>query len=254
MRVSKLKIPTILMIILIALTYGIYTTTSNNSMSCQIWSRIPHGEYMLENNRWGDRHADTCIFDNGYEVGWTWDKTWPSKHPIYPEIIYGWKPWMDHSTTDKLPRKISETQKLIIELNYTSTATSYSWYNALIDIWIVRSSHPTPETITDEIGIFLETHGYFMERQKNKSLREGYEIVEVNGTTFIYVERRAFKWRFHKFYLVGDIPKKFDVMPLIRYLGLSGDLYIASVEFGNEIYMGKGLTIVRQYHVRLWTP
>lgn len=248
-----MKALSVFTIILLALTCGIYTVAySSNCISCRIWSKIPiHGEYLLENNRWGDHHADVCIFDNGYEFGWFWHKRFPSRHPIYPEMIFGWKPWLDHSTTDKLPKKIGEIQALILEVNYSTTADKYSHYNVLVDVWITRSNPPSPDKITDEVGIYLETHGIWVERQKSKSLRRGYELVEINGTSFIYVRGESFSWRLHKFYLAGEKPEKIDIMALIKYLGLSGDLYVASVEFGNEVWMGKGLTIVRGFRVEV---
>ena len=235
------------------LACGAYVAASSGGgFTCHRWHVIPvHGEYLLENNVWGDRSAHVCMFDNGHEFGWFWDKQFPTKHPIYPEVIYGWKPWRDHSTTENLPRRIAEIQSIVVEANYTTLAEGYSWHNVLIDVWITKSDHPTPDGITDEIGIYLETHGIWVERQKNKSLKDGYELIEINGTQFIYVERKAFKWRFHKFYLVGERPEKLDIMTFIKYLNLSEDLYVTSVEFGNEVWMGKGLTIVRDYQVEV---
>ena len=241
------------MLLVLALACGVYAY-SNTALSCQIWSHIPvDREYLLENNRWGDRSAHVCMFDNGYEFGWFWDKTWPTKYPIYPEVIYGWKPWRDHSTTEDLPRRIDKIQSIVVEANYTTLAEDYSWHNVLIDVWITKSDHPTPDDITDEIGIYLETHGIWVERQKNKSLKHGYEVVEINGTEFIYVRGKSFKWRFHKFYLLGERPEKLDVMAFVRYLGLPGHLYVASVEFGNEIWIGKAITILRDYRVEVET-
>ena len=250
-----MKVLPILTIIMLALTCGIYAFAySSNCISCRIWSKIPvHGEYMLENNRWGDRIADVCVFNNGHEFGWFWHKRFPSKHPIYPEIVFGWKPWWPKSTTDKLPRKIGEIEHLILKVNYSTTAESHSWHNVLVDVWITRSNPPSPDKITDEIGIYLEIHGLWVERQKNKSLRRGYELVEINGTAYAYVRGESFNWRFHKFYLLDKRPEKLDIMAFIRYLNLSQDLYLSSIEFGNEVWMGRGLTIIRDFRVEVIT-
>ena len=242
-----MKILPVFTIIILVLTCGIYTIAySSNCISCQIWSKIPVGEeYLLENNRWGDHHAKVCIFDNGHEFGWFWDKRWPSNNPIYPEVIYGWKPWLDHSTTDKLPQKIGEIEHLILKANYTTTAEDYSWHNVLVDVWVTRSNPPSPDKITDEVGIYLETHGLFP--------RHVYELVEINGTYYAYVKGESFNWRFHKFYLLDKKPEKLDIMAFIKYLNLSQDLYLSSIEFGNEVWMGRGLTIVRDFRVEVIT-
>ena len=223
-------------------------------MNCDDWARTRVGEYLLENNVWGDKAADVCSFAGGDFFGWFWTKRFPTKHPIYPEVIYGEKPWLGKSTTGQLPRRIGEIRSLALKVDYATVAESYGWYNVLVDVWIAKSGDPTPDDVTDEIGIFLEVHGPLPEKEMREDLERGYETVEIGGATYAYVSGKSFKWRFHKFYLIGGKPEKLDVMEFVRYLNLSRSLYVASVEFGNEVWLGNGATIIKNIEVEVIDP
>ena len=65
------------------------------------------------------------------------------------------------------------------------------------------------------------------------------------------------KWRFHKFILANNTkPRELDVMDFIRFLRhkISPSLYLASVEFGNEVWSGRGVTVVKYFNVTVVDP
>jgi len=215
---------------------------ADDTIDCCDWARISWNSYLLENNVWGDRSAEVCSFTGGL-AGWFWRKPFPSTHPIYPEIIYGKKPWLRHSTTSMLPVRIRELPSLIIEVDYTTIARGK--YNVLIDIWITRNRRADPKSITAEIGIYLKLH---------KSPRD-CELVEIDGHYYCYrVTQGGAGSKLYQFMLLDPPPERLDLMKFIRFTGLDRDLYVASVEFGNEVWWGYGVTIIKYFNVTAIDP
>ena len=166
-----------------------------------------------------------------------------SSKPVYPEIIYGKKPWIKYSTTDRLPARIRGLESVVVRLDYETMATGR--YNALIDVWITYSYVSDHNTIAHEIGIFLEGG----EAWRCKP-------VKIGGRYWCYSMKEG-EWRFHKFTLVnGTKPRELDVMDFIRFLRhkISPSLYLASVEFGNEVWSGRGVTVVKYFNVTVVDP
>ena len=218
--------------------------SGNGRMNCGDWARTRVGEYLLENNVWGDKAADICSFAGDGFVGWFWSKDFPTGKPIYPEIIYGKKPWLEKSTTDKLPAKIKELPVLAIEVDYATIARGK--YNVLIDVWITRDKEAGVKSIAAEVGIYLRPH---------EPLRD-CELVEVDGHGYCYeVAGSGAGCRLYRFVFAGDEPpSRLNVMRFIRFAGLDGDLYVASVEFGNEVWFGNGVTIIKNITVEAIDP
>ena len=220
------------------------SNSGGSRISCKHWSRIRIGEYVLENNVWGDKRARVCMFTGDGLIGWFWQKDFPSTHPIYPEIIYGKKPWLKHSTTDKLPMRIRELLSLAVEVNYTTMAKGI--YNVLIDVWITRNKKADVESIAAEVGIYLKPH---------KPPRD-CELAEIDGYTYCYkVTEGGAGCKLYQFIFVGDEPpSRLDIMHFIRFVKLDKDLYVASVEFGNEVWQGYGVTIIKNITVEAVDP
>ena len=215
-----------------------------DGISCKHWSRMEVGEYLLENNVWGDKRAKTCIYVGDGLIGWFWQKEFPSAHPVYPEIVYGKKPWIPYSTTGKLPAKIRELLSLTIEVNYTTVARGR--YNILIDVWITRNKKADVKSIVAEVGIYLMSH----EPPRN------CEPVKIDGYTYCYkVAGSGAGCKLYQFIFTGDEPpSRLDIMRFIRFIKLDKDFYVASVEFGNEVWQGYGLTIIKNITMEVIDP
>jgi len=220
------------------------SNSDEDVISCKHWSRIKVGEYVLENNVWGDKKARVCAYVGDGLMGWFWQKEFPSTHPIYPEIIYGKKPWLKHSTTDKLPARIKDLLNLTIGMNYTTIARGK--YNVLIDVWITRDKEADVKSITAELGIILKPH----------EAPRDCAVVEVDGYSYCYmIVRGGAGCKLYQFVFAGaNPPSRLDVMRFIRLTRLDGNLYVASVEFGNEVWQGYGVTIIKNITVEMIDP
>ena len=243
-------ITAIILILALSLALASHATSlikngEDGVIACRPWSRISWNGYLLENNVWGDKRAKTCIYVGDSLMGWFWQKEFPSTHPIYPEIIYGKKPWLKYSTTDKLPAKIRELLSLTIEVNYTTVARGR--YNILIDVWITRNKKADVKSIVAEVGIYLRSH----EPPRN------CEPVKIDGYTYCYkVAGSGAGCKLYQFIFTGDCepPSRLDIMRFIRFIKLDKDFYVASVEFGNEVWQGYGLTVIKNITVEVIDP
>jgi hypothetical protein len=225
--------------------------------NCNDWASLMHGEYILNNNVWNKSSVvgyTQCIYTK--ETGgkwaykWTWD--WPDMGDwsvrAYPEVIFGWKPWMTFSTTPKLPIKVADAGKIKASFNITQKSDdSDGLLNTAFDIWIVGGPIPTPENRKREIMIWIKKSGQDPAGEKIKTVRIGGEVYdlfvseEMEHTYLAFAKRSAT--------LKGEIP----IGKFITYLAKNGYIskkeYVASIELGNEIRWGSGYTILRGYSI-----
>jgi hypothetical protein len=90
---------------------------------CANYSFTMRGPFKYENNMWAQGKAtgpfEPCVVSRmvagQMELGWTWN--WPGYERLgfgYPEVIFGWKPWSNQSTTRALPLRIAELRSLTV--------------------------------------------------------------------------------------------------------------------------------------------
>lgn len=243
---------------LTATTAAATTTPTNPAASavkldCQDQANLMDGPFRAENNTWGKGSLTgwtQCIGllandDGSITARWTWD--WPisgGNVKSYPEIIYGQKPGSKTTTTD-LPRQVSGLSELQILYDVTSTHTGGG--NLAFDIWLTDSSDPSTwgaPPITHEIMIWLESFGSMAPGGNWK------EVVKIDGAPYSVYTAKGWGdgWDYVAFVLTepqvgaGSI----NLVSFLSYMKskglITGEEYVASVEFGNEVTGGKGET------------
>jgi hypothetical protein len=233
---------------------------SDIAMNCEDWALINNGEYQAQNNTWGKGALSgwsQCIglgnnADGTLIARWTWD--WLNAGgnvKAYPEIVFGQKPG-GPTTSASLPERVNRIGSATVSYDYTSTYIGSG--NTAFDIWLTDTSNPstwgTPP-ITHEIMIWLDRYGSMSPGGAWK------ERVELDGSTYaVYVgENYGDGWRYIAF--VSTEPQSgagtLNIASFLIYIlekGLvTGDEYLASIEFGNEIATGTGETLVNSYEV-----
>jgi hypothetical protein len=235
-------------------------TGSPISVNCNDQANVESGVYRAENNTWGKGTLSgwsQCIGlgmgTDGTLMGrWTWN--WPNSGDnvkAYPEIIFGQKPG-SVTTSAGLPGKISSLGEVTIAYAVSSTHTGSG--NMAFDIWLTNTQNPSTwgaPPITQEIMIWLDYYG---------GMRPGgtwLEQVSIEGISYnIYVgENFGQGWRYIAFVRAksqlgaGTI----NLVSFLSYIQAkslaTGDEYLASIEFGNEVVSGAGETIVYKYVV-----
>ena len=136
-------------------------SSQDTSLYCDPWAQEPYGDYLIENNVWGQgtiNEFSQCIFTtNDSSFGWNW--YWPEvgyNVKAYPEIIFGKKPWSTTSTTYELPMKISMVETF--EVNFDLTIEASGNYNLAFEFWVTEDSMSSQDQITNEVMILSLIH------------------------------------------------------------------------------------------------
>ena len=131
--------------------------SQDTSFYCDPWVQEPYGDYLIENNVWGQGSINEftqCIFTiNDSSFGWNW--TWPDigyNVKAYPEIIFGKKPWSINSTTNELPIKIDNVETF--EVNFDLNIEASGNYNLAFEFWVTEDSISNQDQITNEVMIW----------------------------------------------------------------------------------------------------
>jgi len=231
-------------------------------MNCEDWALIDEGEYQAQNNTWGKDSLSgwsQCIglgknSDGTIIARWTWD--WPNSGndvKAYPEIVFGQKPG-GTTTSASLPEQIKLIDSATVSYEMTSTYSGSG--NLAFDIWLTNSPNPSTwgaPPITHEIMIWLDHYGSM---SPGGAWKERVKIDDAEYSVYVG-EGYGDGWRYFAFVRtkpqlgVGTLELA-DFLTYILDKGLvTGDEYLASIEFGNEVVSGAGETIVSKYAVSI---
>ena len=225
-------------------------SSQDTSFYCDPWAQEPYGDYLIENNVWGQgtiNEFSQCIFTtNDSSFGWTWD--WPDvgyNVKAYPEIIFGKKPWSANSTTNELPLKIGNVETF--EVNFDLNIEASGNYNLAFEFWVIEDSISNQDQITNEVMIWTT----------NSLLQPAGEQIAVFFSDGYYYDlfRAEFNdWIYYAFVSQTDQQEgTLNVHNFINYMVATGYLnpneYMASFELGNEIVSGSGQTNIQQYSI-----
>ena len=224
--------------------------SQDTSFYCDPWAQEPYGDYLIENNVWGQGSINEftqCIFTtNDSSFGWNWD--WPDigyNVKAYPEIIFGKKPWSINSTTNELPLKVGNVETF--EVNFDLNIEASGNYNLAFEFWVTEDSISNQDQITNEVMIWTA----------NSLLQPAGEQISVFFSDGYYYDlyRAEFDdWIYYAFVSQTDQQEgTLHVHNFINYMLATGHLnpneYMASFELGNEIVSGSGQTNIQQYSI-----
>ena len=228
-----------------------FMVAQDTTFNCSEWSQISFGEYIIENNVWGQGEIDDfiqCIYRTGsgdnIHFGWSWD--WPNENnevKSYPEVIYGKKPWSSSSTTQELPIKINNIDELYVDYDLNMSANGS--YNLAFEFWVTTDSLSSQTGITTEVMIWMDN---------NIINPAGSLIATVNFDGFQYNVYRA-NWDTWTYIAFLSVEPQYSgllaVHNFVHYLVNEGmldtDEYFADFEMGNEVIYGTGQTDINKY-------
>ncbi len=235
-------------------------TADNMPLVCKDQVMVISGRFRAENNTWGKgdlKGYSQCIGlmrgpDGSVSGRWTWD--WPitgANVRAYPEVIYGQKP-MNRSTVSSMPIRISEIKTAVVTMDAKTEHTGIG--NTAFDIWLTNTNNPdafTSPPITHEIMIWMDSFGGM---QPAGTLQGQVTIDDVLFNVYS-VKNFSAGWTYTAFARVNpyDGEVRLDLLQFLNYMkenGLAaGDEFLSSVEFGNEVVGGTGVTVLRKYQV-----
>jgi serralysin len=218
--------------------------------------------YFLMNNVW-NKGAASGVYSqrlfreslNGKPaIGWQWQWPYSVNVVAYPEVIYGDKPWdKPLGLVADFPFQAGSKQ---VTANFDIKLQASGTYNMAFTLWAITDPANPKKTISHEIMIWNVNHNLTPAGAKK-------ETITVGGNTFdVYVKSNhgddsganANMWTY-----VGFAPREsvlkgpFDIGAFLDYLIDQGILttanYITSIELGNEIVTGKGITEISNYGI-----
>ncbi|MEN8721172.1 MAG: hypothetical protein ABF296_13015, partial [Oceanococcaceae bacterium] len=233
--------------------------------SCTPFARLDSPPLFLENNTWnvGGLSGDfeQCIYTNantdGPRMGWTWEFPLEESDGVlsYPEIIFGWKPFMRESSTIALPQRLD----LIERLNVTYDVETYTvgdGLNLAFDMWLIDGDVAALDTIRYEVMVWeyrpggLVPFGDLVATLRTAdgrySLYRGDPDWEPDGAQWIYLALVRDEPR-----LAGTVDIALMLEALINEGYVDDSLYLSSIGFGNEIGASSGYTVVHDYVIDL---
>ena len=226
---------------------------------------------MLENNVWGGQwepHLQCMTAGPGW-FGWNVSRLSPSKYgggecpsciePYCPEVIYGKSPWRIGSTTSSLPVPLDSVESLEVSMMVRiNPHPRYAKYDLAFDIWITNGTESGRAYITDEVMIWLVWTPGLAGEIVLDTMNDGYNTYEHRAYAhwnMIRIEA-PWKWRMQEFTIAKQgIPSTIDVLAFLNHLRKEryGLRYLASIEFGNEVWSGVGATNITVFRVDLKT-
>jgi len=208
--------------------------------------------YYLVNNVWNDSRLGTGQQSinppKGKSFSWNWN--WaenPTYVPIsYPSVIFGNKPWDPQgSSTKLLPRQVSQIKQLNAIHDYA--VTSSGRYNVAYDVWLTEGVQSSKATIRVEIMVWVESsgnvqpYGDFQEENENYSFYVGKPQADRSWSCYSFKLKRPLK--------SGTVNLSDYIQILVKKGLVSPNLYVADIEFGTEIWDGKGDMNIKSYQV-----
>ncbi len=233
-----------------------------NQQACSPFATFELSELKVENNSWNAAQADSdrfgqCVFTledvSLGNFGWRWSYPGAAKTVMgYPEVIYGWKPWYPASTTEKLPIRLDKIDS--IQVSY---AVEYldikGTYNLAFDNWLSSSDLVNPGNAIFELMIwedagsltpFGQYQGDVVTQSGTYAFYQGEPDWEPAGSNWTYLAFVRLEERQQ-----GTVHLEDFIDYLIAQEIVSPEVYLASIEFGNEIGPGSGTTFVKAFEV-----
>lgn len=190
-------------------------------------------------------------------VGWRWRSPWQLIPTVVsqPQVVCGDKPWDEPMRLNSnFPFRVG-TKKLTV--NFDSKVRASGIYNMSFSMWAIRDVESPRNTISHEIMILTATSG---QPPAGKHLG----TIRVHDTNFdVYVERdhkdasgqNANAWTYVAFVPQTPVWKgPLEMTPFLDELGrrgvLTGGEFITSLEFGNEICHGAGVTEIENFALK----
>jgi glycosyl hydrolase family 12 len=236
------------------------------AQTSQHWASLPFGtgECAVVNNTWNSDAAGDGFEQSVFLAdvagqptsGWSWRAPWHLLPRVVsqPEIVCGNKPWDPKTRPDAGFPFRAGTRHLTAGFDVNLRARGV--YNMVFSLWGVSAVPPTRKDITHEIMIWTLRAGQPPAGQRVDS-------ITVNDVTYdVYIEehqrdasgQNANTWTYVAFVAQKPVFRgPLDITAFIDYLLRRGTLqptiYVTSLEFGNEICEGAGVTEIQHFAI-----
>jgi hypothetical protein len=233
---------------------------------CKDNEMIDANGYKLNNNPWGKETItdySQCVFATGTgadtRFGWTW--RWPVSSPAwqpraYLEVMAGKSPWNTVNTGHGLPTSITSQVSFTFDLDLVLGANDA--YDFAPEVWLTSDLQPSTSNIKHEIMFWFLHNGMSPAgTQVGTFSTAGVDYdVWVNPSHDPGANSTVTGWQYVAFVArtevrSGTIALKPFIDHLVSKGTITGPLYYAGVEVGNEIVNGSGSAIFKNFSVNV---
>lgn len=215
----------------------------------------------INNNTWGSANSPagwaesvTVSSATAWQVGFDWpiagNPEQDNAVKAYPSAVYGWHwGWYYPQSATQLPQQLSAPYTALSSYAYTADFGAGGTGNVAYDLWLTNTATPDGSTSpTDEIMIWVNATGGAGPcggpTVSNITLEGGtWTLSECQIPNYQYV------WSFVR--TSNSSSGTLDLKNFVNWLrtnrGLSSGKYLASIEFGAEIFRGAGTVDVTNY-------
>lgn len=223
------------------------------------------GRYIVANNCWNRGAANGAgkqrIFLEDIEgkkvFGWQWSWSGMNSVVAYPEVICGTKPWDPPAAglIPELPFKVG-SKRMTVDFDISLKASGS--YNMAFSLWAVSKLPATSGAITHEIMIWNVDRGVTPAGSSRGALKVGdvsYDVYVSPGHSDAS-GKSSHSWTYIAFVAKRSVLRgPLDITAFTDYLTakniLDNNLYITSLELGNEVVSGTGLLEIADFNVRI---
>lgn len=235
----------------------------NDFKSCTFDQIKQLGDTAMINNVWGiskvrSGEMSQCIMQkkiSGQQtLGWEWDVPKSARGVVaYPSVIVGQSPWVQ-TTSHHLPRLWEEL--FMIDVVYeTEMQVRGKKYNLAFDLWMTHTAIPTEKDIAYEIMVWEDYHDFQSHGRRVGTVQTPF------GDYWMHVgdikrPELNLQWKYIAFVRKqkrksGFVDLKFLLDEAVEKGYLESNLYLATIEFGNEVGNSSGMTTLKQFEVSI---
>jgi hypothetical protein len=226
---------------------------------CDDNAEVRVGTLRLVNNVWNKgsvRDYEQCVSAGRDSLRWKW--SWPGGDTMpeaFPEIVFGWHPWRDASTSPDLPRRLADLEELRVE--YDARVEGEGVYNLAFQLWLVDRLPPRPDAARAEVMVWVANRGMQPAGRPVRRAAIGgveYDLYEAERK---HLDRGT--WRAWSLVTLVSRERRMagplDVSPLLRALSEQGrldeTLWVANLDLGTEVVAGSGHAEVAGYRIEV---
>ena len=243
--------------------YGYTTTGAVTASSGANGTEYTYGsDFKVYNNQWGipfNGQGSSTVFtetvNNEPGAGWAYDVTSGTGVVMFPEVAYGWTPNGNASWGgNPIIPQISEGQSITAAFKMASQHSAGSTWDFAYDIWITSSNQPSSTVGSFELMIWLDH-----ENQDPWDTHGPQGLVTFGGVTFQrYTNAGAADWTCLSYVNQGPglyQSSNFSISDVVNdaaaKFNIPSSFYVASIEFGNEVIVGSGMTEIFQWEINV---
>lgn len=217
------------------------------------------GNYLARNNTYnrasagGQPYAQSIrIFKAGVD-NWAgrFEWTWPvgtGQIKAYPEVIFGRSPWMENApTVPWLPAKLSALPAIRAEFDYDIVPLEASSFDTTFDLWLTADETAHRGNVMAEVMMLVGRENFTLDPKTKAG------TFEIDGGKYdLHISTPS--WKLLVF-VRSDLMKvgTLNITEFLKFLmdnkHLPDSLYLADIEFGNEVVKGRATNTIRSYRV-----